>query len=378
MDHVKVLKRALEITWRYRALWIFGIILALVTASGGPSNFGGGGGGNGGPSQYEFNGDEFPFGGEDFPFGGEFPLPEMPQQFPPEILPRVGGILIAAGVGLACLALVLIIAGVIARYVAETALIRMVDEHEDTGQKASIRQGFRLGWSRSAWRMFLIKLVIGIPKMVVFGVLFVLAAAPLFLWLTKSTAAGVIGTVAAIGLFLLLVFLAIIVSVAISLLMRFFWRACALEGLGVFDAIREGFGLVRRHLGDVLIMGLIMIGIRIGWVIAMVAITIVLLPAIILLIILAVLLGGAPALVVFGIASLLFEGAVPFILAAMIGLPIFILVVALPWLFLGGLVEVFRSSVWTLTYRELRALEGLETEDTETETPPALEAPGLA
>jgi hypothetical protein len=371
MDHVKVLKRAVDITWRYRALWIFGIILALVTANAGPGNLGGGGG-NGGPVQYEFNGEDLPFDGEDFPFGGEFPLPEFKARETFEI----AGVVIAAGVGLACLVLLLIIGGTIARYVAETALIRMVDQYEDTGQHASVRQGFRLGWSRSAWRMFLIKLVIGIPTKVVFGVLFILAAAPLFLWITESTAAGVIGTVATIGLFMLLVFLAIIVSVVITVLRRFFWRACALEGLGVFEAIRDGFGLVRRHLGDVVIMVLIMVGIRIGWVIAMIAITIVLLPAIILLIILATLLGGAPALLMFGIASLLFEGAVPYILAAMIGLPIFILVVALPWLFLGGLVEVFRSSVWTLTYRELRALEGLETESTE--TPPALEAPGLA
>ena len=29
MDHFKVLKRALEITCRYRVLWVFGIILAL-------------------------------------------------------------------------------------------------------------------------------------------------------------------------------------------------------------------------------------------------------------------------------------------------------------------------------------------------------------
>ena len=45
-----------------------------------------------------------------------------------------------------------------------------------------------------------------------------------------------------------------------------------------------------------------------------------------------------------------------------LGLPIFILVVAVPWLFLGGLMEVFKSSVWTLTYRELRALESVEPE----------------
>ena len=42
------------------------------------------------------------------------------------------------------------------------------------------------------------------------------------------------------------------------------------------------------------------------------------------------------------------------------GLPVFILVMIAPMLFLGGLVEVAKSSLWTLTYRELRALERVE------------------
>jgi hypothetical protein len=39
-----------------------------------------------------------------------------------------------------------------------------------------------------------------------------------------------------------------------------------------------------------------------------------------------------------------------------VGLPIFILVMLAPWFGLGGLMEVFQSSAWTLTYRELRDL----------------------
>jgi hypothetical protein len=59
---------------------------------------------------------------------------------------------------------------------------------------------------------------------------------------------------------------------------------------------------------------------------------------------------------------------VPWILAGVVGLPIFVLLIAAPWIFLGGLMEVFKSSVWTLSYRELRALEpvglpGLDTSD---------------
>jgi len=342
MDPIKVLKRAWEITWRYRALWIFGIILALTTGGGG---FRGGGGGGGDGIQYNFKGEDFP----DFQWG---------QISPPEVVST----LIAIGVGLACVIVILIIAATIARYVAETALIRMVDETEETGQQHSVRQGFRLGWSRTAWRLFLIKLLVSLPVAVAFILLFALALAPLLVWTTESTPARVIGTVTTIGLFFLTLFLAIVVGAVLSLLTKFFWRACALEELGVIESIRQGFSVVRRHLKDVGIMWLIMVGVGIGWVIAMIAIAIVLLPAIILLIIVGGVLGGLPALLVGGLASLFFEGAVPWILAAVIGLPIFIMVVVAPWLFLGGLMEVFKSNVWTLTYRELRALESVESE----------------
>jgi hypothetical protein len=352
MDHLKVLKRAWETTWRYRALWVFGIILALTTAGGG---FGGGGGGGDGRFQYHLNGEDL------FRFQRG------------EILPsEVMSTLIAIGVGLACMIVILIIVAAIARYVAETALIRMVDDHEATGEQCSVRQGFRMGWSRTAWRLFLIKLLIGLPTALAFILLFALTAAPLLLWATKSKALGIIGTVATIGLFFLILFLAIVVSAVLSLLRKFFWRACALEELGVIESIRQGFGVVRQHLKDVVIMWLIMIGVRIGWTIAIIAMTIVLLPAIILLIIVGGVLGGLPALLVGGLASLFFEGAIPWILAGVIGIPIFILVVAVPWLFLGGLMEVFKSSTWTLTYRELRALESLEPElvpSPEPETP---------
>ncbi|NIO69211.1 MAG: hypothetical protein GTN71_09300, partial [Anaerolineae bacterium] len=104
MDPIKVLKRAWEITWRYRALWIFGIILALTTAGGG---FRGGGGGDG--IQYDFKGEDFL----------DLQMGEVP---PTEVIST----LIAIGVGLACVIVILIIAATIARYVAETALIRMV------------------------------------------------------------------------------------------------------------------------------------------------------------------------------------------------------------------------------------------------------------
>ena len=61
---------------------------------------------------------------------------------------------------------VMLIVGIvvaIARYVSETAVIRMVDEYEDSGNKMTVRQGFRIGWSRTAWRLFLINLIVNLP-----------------------------------------------------------------------------------------------------------------------------------------------------------------------------------------------------------------------
>lgn len=328
MDHLKVLKRAGEITWNYRALWIFGIIVALLA--------GGVRGGGGGP--------QYSLGAEDLRWQRELT--------PAEIPPEWGRTLIAAGVALACAIVFLVIASTVLRYVAETALLRMVDDHEETGEKRGVRQGFRLGWSRTALRLFLLDLLTMLAVGIPFIVLFVLAFAPLLLWITENVALGVIGTVAAIGMFFLVVLLAIVVGTVIPLLMYFFRRACALEGLGVGDALREGYGVVRRHLKDVVIMALLMLGVRIAW-------SLVMLPVVFLLLFLAVLLGGLPALMVAGLTSLFLEGAAPWILAGVLGVPIFILVVAVPGLLLGGLMEVFRSSTWTLTYRELRALEGM-------------------
>lgn len=336
MDHFKILKRAWDITWRYRALWVFGIILALVTSSGG----------GGGPSfQYNFG------RGDLSPRGGELSIPEIS----PEVWASILSLLVAVGIALGCLILILIVVGTIARYVAETALIRMVDDHEETGEKRGVRQGFRMGWSRTAFRLFLIDLLIGVPVALAFILFFLLALAPLLLWTTESTAAGVIGTVATIGLFFLFVLVAIVVTAVLSLLIRFFHRTCALEDLGVIDSIREGWGLVRRQLKDVAIMWLIMIGVGLGLGIAMFFVVLLLLGV-------GLVLGGMPALLVGGLTSLFSEGALPWIFAAATGFPIFLLVMIVPTLFLGGLIEVFKSGVWTLTYREVRALEEVASE----------------
>jgi hypothetical protein len=321
MNHGRVLRRAWDIVWRYRALWIFGFILALTT----------GGGGN--------NWVQYSFRGEDFSQRG-LRIERIP--------PGVMSTLLAIGIGVACLVVLLIVVGAIARYVAETALIHMVDDHEETDQKRSVRQGFRMGWSRSAFRLFLIDLLIGVSVALAFILLFLLALAPLLLWATESTAAGALGTATTIGLGLLVVLLAIVVAVILSVLKPFFRRVCVLEELGVTAAIRQGYAMVRHNLKDVVIMWLLTFGLRIGWVIVMI-------PVVLLLLVVGGALGGMLGLLAGGLTGLAFEGVAPWIVGGMVGIPIFILVMVAPLSFLGGLFAVFMSSTWTLTYRELHA-----------------------
>ena len=203
-----------------------------------------------------------------------------------------------------------------------------------------------MGWSRSAFRLFLIDLLIGLPLAVAFMLLFLLAAAPLLLWATESTAAGALGTATTIGLGLLVVLLAIVVAVILSVLKPFFQRVCVLQQMGVVESIRQGYAVVRHNLKDVGLMWLITVGLRIGWAILMI-------PIVFLLLVVSGALGGLLALLAGGLTGLVFEGAAPWIVGGVVGIPIFILVLAAPLSFLGGLFEVFLSSTWTLTYREL-------------------------
>ncbi len=335
MDHLKVLKRSFEITWRYRVLWVFGILLALTSGGGG----GNGGSRGGGVSPAPGN------QGPGVPPGG-FRMPEIP--------PQVAGTLIVVGIALACVILLLIVASVIVRYVSETALIRMVNDHEETGEKRSIRQGFRWGWSRTSLRLFALDLLVFVPLVVGFILLLLLALTPLLLWATHSQAAGIVGTVTTIGLVVLFILVFIAVIAAASLLIHFFRRVCALEEVGVVESIRRGYALVRRHLKDVVIMWLIMVGLTFGWAILMI-------PVVIMLVVLGLVLGGGPALLAGGLAGLASRGGpLPWLLGGAVGLPIFLLVLIVPLTFLGGLWEVYRSGVWTLTYRELRALEAAQ------------------
>ena len=354
MDPIIILKRAWTILWSYRALWIFGIILALTTA--------GGSSGNPGSSVQNRNnanpnGFTFPQNGQ--PIGQQFN--QLIQQGIQSLTPPFNNVSFWIGIGIALLVIILILAVIFAffRYISETALIRMVDQYEQTGEKAGIRQGFRFGWSRTSWRLFLINLLVSLPNIVV--VLFLLGAAVVVFLMFSSgaTTSSIISVVALIGIFFLLIFILIVLDALLNLLQHFFWRVCALEGTSVIESIRRGFGLVRRNWKDAGLMWLIMIGLGIAWAIVSLIAFIILIPVFIVFGLVGLVIAGIPALAVYGLTSLFLSAPVTWIIAALVGLPILILVISLPAVFLRNLKEVYHSTVWTLTYRELMVLENV-------------------
>jgi hypothetical protein len=364
MDHVKVLKRAWEILWRYRALWVFGVIVLLCAAgtSGNPTfNPGDGGGDN--------QANVPPWVGE-VPWERTYELEEFApevaealEEFAPELVAALAGLagaILAIVATLCCLALVVTVIRVILLYISETALIRMVNEYEETGQKRGVREGFRLGWSRTALRLFIIDLLTRLPGLLIGLMLVILGAVALgWMFLVSDSAALMgVGVVAAIGLAFLTILAAIVLALGISLVRPLIFRVCAVEELGVVESIRVGFDFIKAHLADTVVMWLIMIGLHIGWAIAMI-------PVVLFLLLAGGVLGALAGLSVGGLSAFLFEGAVPWILGFGVGIPVFFLIVGIPSVFLGGLAEVYKSSVWTLTYRELRALEGLENDSGE-------------
>lgn len=362
MDYIKILKRAWRMLWAYRALWIFGIILAMTTVSW-ESQFMYTLGGNDGADQQDrgttiqidpesdvgeqiakaFE-EEFKRGIEDLEKFLDEDLPIFPN----------GRKIINTLIAVASVIFVLFVIGKIARYVGETALIQMVNKNEESGEKSNIKQGFRLGWSRASWRLFLIDLLFFLlltSVILLLGGIGALVAVPLLA--VGRAAQGIFGGVFAAGMIFLMVFFGFVGGAVLSLLKPFFRRVCVLDAMGVIESIRQGYAIVRKNFKETGIMWLIQVGISLVYPILSI-------PIVLLLSAAGVLLGGLLSLLTGGLSGWFWGGEPSIVWMISVGVVIFILVLAVPLTFLGGLRAVFQSSSWTLTFRELRTLKFLE------------------
>jgi hypothetical protein len=319
MNHGRILSRAWTMVWQYRALWLFGFLFALTGGGGGLQlNLGGSNGGTGGPRTG-------PNGTGPFP---RFPFPNF----------NWSAVLWIAGAVLVVL-VVLGVVGTVVRYMAETALMAGADEIESTGAALSVRRGFRLGWSRQAGRLFLTDVVIYLPLGVAGLVLLAVGAAPLLLWLTRQAPLGVIGTLITAALELLVILGLLALALALSVVMPYLRRRVVLDQQGPLAALRQSLRLVRASLVDTGLMWLLLAAIRIVW-------SLVMIPVGLVLLVLAVVVGGVPA-------ALAYLASQSWVWPVVVGLPLFLLVLIPSAAFVGGLFETYVSTSWTLTYRDV-------------------------
>ncbi|MEW5717629.1 MAG: hypothetical protein AB1817_03285 [Chloroflexota bacterium] len=317
MDYGKILARSFEITRKYRALWLFGILLALFGgSSGGSFNFPSGGSGSRGT------------GRSDFPT-----LPTVSSETWQLIT-----ILIAA---LVCFALVWILLGIILRFVSRAALIGLVQELEAHEKTPTVRRGFSIG-AEHFWRLLGIALVINIPLTVVSFVIILLAALPLILALMPLISAGrtapseliavaVAGSIGSVALICCAALILIAVSFVIHPFYEFIVRTCVVKKSGVMDSIREGYRIVRANLGNVAVLYILAIGIGIGFGLLMIPIVLI-----------AIAIPAGVAFLVYWLANSI-TGAI--VAGVVLGIPALLLL-----LFISGLYHTFESTYWTEGY----------------------------
>jgi len=363
IDPIKIIKRAWYILWSYRALWVFGLVLALVAGSSA---------GQGSNNSYQYQ-----QGPHENPQVSPQSVQEAFRDFQREInklfeqgIPDINAsgkdlttfLWIVGAFVLAMLALGIVVA--IARYVSETAVIRMVDEYESTSNKMTVRQGLRIGWSNTAWRLFLINLIVSLPAIALALVLLVAGVGVFFAVLNGNADFAAFSIVSTIVLIFLTIFVVVILTILLHLLRNFFWRICVLENASVSESLRRGFAMVLENWKNVGLMWLVMIGLGIVWAVASVILFIVTIPVVIVTAVLAILVIVLPFLLLVGAFSLFVGGVLPWIAGGLFVAPLFFTLAFSPWLLLGSWQAVYTSTVWTLTYREIKALPVITPEPT--------------
>jgi hypothetical protein len=218
--------------------------------------------------------------------------------------------------------------------------------------------------------VFVTNLIVNLP-----GILFLLAALGTGAAIITAAVNGnltftPVVIVALIGLLFLSIFVVLIVSLVLGLLRPFFWRVAVLEDAGVGESLRRGWDMAREHWKNAGLMWLVMIGLGIVWLIAFAILAILTIPVVLVTAALAAALMAIPYLLLVSLFSSFLGGTLSWIAAGLFVAPIFFPLALLPWYLLVSWQSVYTSTVWTLTYRELKTLPLLAAPPQIEPTPP--------
>jgi hypothetical protein len=297
MDYGYVLKRAWEIIWKFKVLWIFGILASCGQAAGSSwSNSG-----------YRFSGQ------------GDNLFPQIDRFFDQ---PDPALMVLMIGLGI-FFVLALIVVFILLGTIGRVGLIRGAMKAEQGAEHLTFGELWRDGL-KYFWRVFGLNLLVG---------------AIIFITILALFIPGVILTGLTFGLLLLccipLMCLFIPAMWAVAVVIEQANIALVVENLGIIDAIKHGWLVVRKNIGNMIVMSLILI---LG--VGLLGSIIIGLPFIII---------SAPAFIgaFSGTADALRNGMLISGLLFLVYLPVLLL--------LSGALRSYTSSAWTLTYLRLTA-----------------------
>lgn len=311
MNYSEVLSKSWKIIWKYKILWVFGILAGCAESSGGGS---GGGGSSSGYTNGGYDNGNFNFNGNEFLSTLEsyvYKVTDFIQNIP-------WWVWVLAAILLMALIVVSIFLGIVGR----TGLIRGASQ----GDSDPVKLSFGELWRESLpffWRIFLLDLLY-------FGVglaVTLILVLPLILL-----------TVLSLGLIWLclipLICLLVPVMWALDIFIKQSYIALINDNLGVFDAVKRAWQIFKPNVGHMIIMGLILFfgSLVIGLIIS-----------------LPVLIAVLP--VVFGFMNNTAESMRSGVIAALVIFAIYMPVGIL----LSGILRSYIYTAWTLTYRRLSA-----------------------
>ena len=316
MQYGTLLKRAWDIVWRNKIIWVFGFLAALGS--------GGGGGGSGGRGNFNV-----PLQGQ----GGGGGLPPNAQRALAELFANQA-LVITIVVVLIVIGLLIGLIIALISALGHGAMVEMAREADDT-EKTSFGAGWNTGLRRM-FPVFLIRFLLGLPPAIIIiaGLIpFFLSFIPL---ITRSGfrnaeqlfAGGMLTSLFAC--FLPACCIGVLLTIPLQVLETLSIRALVLESRGILSGIRRGWTVFTANLGEIVVLWLIflLIGIAVGIVIGV--------PTVLVAI---------AVLVPMGIAVVL----TPLMILPMIGV---ICLIAIVSAILRSIVEAYTSTVWTLAYRQ--------------------------
>jgi hypothetical protein len=294
----EILTRAWQITWKYKVLWIFGILAGCTNGGGGG---GGGGGGNTGfstgPSDYD--------------------VPPELRRFFYQMGDFVSWVEDNLWLFIAMMVLVFLVLFVISIFLGTIGRIGLIKGSFEAEQGAqSLAFGALFSTSMPYfWRVFGLSFLVGLALFII--------VVPIVLVSVLS----VVGIACLIPIICLLIPVGFVVGIVIEQANR----AIVLEDLSMFDGLKRGWEIARANIGPMIIMALILFGITlVAGIIIAIPIFIVVFPTIF-----AFAMGEGQSFTPIYVALACICLYVPVSLV------------------LNGIVTTFAQSAWTLTYMRL-------------------------